>query len=148
MTDTNDTSLERRNLLIGAGALLGMAAAGPAFAGHEHNHSGADKDLLQSTLHCMNTSQACLAHCIEQFKLGDTEMADCAQSVQESAAMCTAMWQLATLGSKHIKQVAAACLSICETCEKSCDKFADKHEVCKECRDSCTDLIGHLKKIA
>ncbi len=147
MSDLLETSIERRNLLIGAGAVLGMAAAGPVLAGHDHHHAP-NSDLVKSALHCMNSSQVCLAHCLEEFKLGEMEMAECAQAVQESAAMCTAMWQLASLGSSHIKQVAVACQSVCESCEKACDEFADKHEVCKTCRDSCTDLIKQLKKVA
>ncbi len=149
MHEQNELSQERRNLLIGAGAVIGMAAAGPALAGHEHHHHEMmkSKPVLEAALHCMNSSQLCLAHCLEQFKAGDTSMAECAQAVQESASMCGAFYQLQALNSSHIKKVAAACLAVCETCEKTCDEFADQHEVCKDCRDSCTDLIKELKQI-
>ena len=147
MKDSSTTSIERRNLILGAGALLGTAAVGPVFAsGGSHNHGGGDNALLNSALDCMKTSQQCFAHCLTEFKQGKTDMADCAQAVHESAIICEALWGMTSVGSKHLKKVAAACLDVCKTCEKECDKFAKKHAVCKDCRDSCTDLIKQIKK--
>lgn len=149
--DNKATSMERRKLIVGAGTLLGLAAAGPALAagsaGHHHHDTDNSNDaLLKSALDCMHTSQACLTHCLEEFKQGKTDMADCAQAVQESSAMCTSLWQMASLKSKHFKKVASACLDVCESCEKECDEFAEKHKVCKDCRDSCRDLIKQIKQ--
>ena len=152
MDDNAEVSTARRNILLGGGAVLGMAATGGVFAGsghdHHHHHKNmGDDPLIKATLECISTSQACLAHCIDEFKRGETEMADCAQAVQEAAAMCGAMLQMTYLGSQHLKKVAAGCLSVCESCEKACDEFADKHDTCKVCRDSCQTLIKQLKHV-
>ncbi len=150
MKEDSVTSVERRNLILGAGALLGAAAVGPAFAAGDahHHHGGNGNDaLLKSALECMSTSQICLAHCLTEFKQGKTDMADCAQTVQESAAMCEAFFTMASLSSIHIAKVADACLAACESCEKACDEFAKKHQVCKDCRDSCRDLIKRIKQM-
>lgn len=141
----------RRNLLLGGGAVLGMAATSSVFAAgsHDHHHhkTSADNPLIKATLECMSTSQACLAHCIDEFKKGNSEMGDCAQAVQENAALCNAMLQMTYLNSQHLKKVAAACRDVCTSCEKACDEFAKEHEICKVCRDSCRTLIKQLKHV-
>lgn len=134
MDKESDLSMARRNLFLGGGALLRMMPTSFAFSsdhhGHHGHHSSADDALLKAVYDCMNTSQACLAHCLGEFKKGDSEMADCAQAVQETAAMCDATAKMAALGSQHLKRVAAACM-----------------DVCKTCRDSCRTLIKQLKKV-
>lgn len=111
MSQNDEISTTRHNLLLGGTALLGMtavnsiaAAAGQGHNSHDHHHHSApNKALVKAAFDCMMTSQACLVHCLGEFKKGDTEMADCAQTVQESATMRETLAEMASLESKHLK---------------------------------------------
>lgn len=102
---------------------------------------------MKAALDCMYASQLCYTHCLNELKMGKTDMADCAQAVQESAVMCSALMQMATMESQHLKITANVCLAVCESCKKECDKFAKIHKVCKDCSDSCNVLIKQLKAV-
>lgn len=143
-------TLTRREVLMGAGAVLVAAGAPNVFAesGHHHGHHSKHGKLVETTLHCMRDGEACLDHCMSFFKQGDTSMADCAASVTEMLAMCNAMQKMASYDSKHTGQLARVCLDVCRACEKQCNKHAKKHEVCAACARSCKDCIRECKKIA
>lgn len=151
MSEINNDSTTRRDLLVAGGLILGVATAGNVLAGehehHNHHGGGANESLVKAAVDCMQASQACLAHCLNEFKQGKTEMADCAQAVHESAIMCSALAQLASLGSQHLKVTAQACLAVCESCQKACDEFAKTHEVCKVCSDTCKVLKKELNAV-
>ncbi|MDH5446253.1 MAG: four-helix bundle copper-binding protein [Gammaproteobacteria bacterium] len=152
MSDSIDqkTGLTRREVLLGTGAVLASAGIPNAFAadGHHHGHQGKHSKLIESALHCMRDGEACLDHCMQFFKKGDTSMAACAESVTELVAMCTALQKMASYDSKHLGKLASVCMKVCKDCEKECNKHAKKHEVCAACARSCKDCIKACKKIA
>lgn len=150
MNQDPDFSNSRRKLLAGAGATLAMAATAPTMAagGHHHHHDSLDNGVVEASLHCLKTGQACLNHCMGEFKAGNAEMADCAASVQEMLAMCATMSQMASLESRHVKKVADACIAVCDDCIEACNRHAKKHQVCKDCAQACKDCIKEMKKVA
>ena len=89
-------SLGRRELLAGAGTVVGMALAGSAWAGEHDNHSGhvghsghagqgapkANSKVIRAADDCTRTGRLCFIHCLETFRDGDTTMADCAWEVK------------------------------------------------------------------
>lgn len=143
----------RRDLLKGAVVATAAMATGASSsvigASNEHMHHGnPNTALVDTALDCLKTGQACLDHCIDLFKMGDTSVADCADKVTEMLAMCNALSQMASYQSKHLAAVAKVCAAVCKDCKKACDKHADKHEACKACAKSCEDCIEACEKIA
>lgn len=143
----------RRDLLKGAVVASATMASSTVFgsSGHDHgsmHHNNANTDLVDTALDCMKTGQACLDHCIDLFKLGDTSVADCADKVTEMLAMCNALSQMASYQSKHLAEVAKVCAAVCKDCKKACDKHAKKHKACKDCAASCEDCIKACEKLA
>lgn len=147
-------SEERRKLLIGAGA-LGLAAAinssplaGVALAAEEPRKpakSGTRGSMIDAIHGCVKAGEACLAHCLDSFKSGDTAMANCAASVTEMLAFCDAHARLVALDSKYTKELCQLAINICGDCEKECRKH-EKHPPCKECADACKACIAECKK--
>jgi len=147
--NTSEISQSRRNIILGATAVAAtasLALSTSANAAMEHNHKHhaipADRQkIIDTTLECVKDGQACIQHCIDMFKMKDTSMADCADNVQQMLATCTAVSQLASFNSKHLKDFAKACIKVCKDCKDACDEHADKHVECKACSDSCKDCI-------
>jgi len=132
-------TLTRREVLIGTGAVLAAAGTPSVFAmsdDHHHGQHGKHQQLVESTLHCIRDGEACLDHCLRLFKEGDTSVADCAASVTEMLAMCTAMQKMASHDSKYAGKLASVCLKVCRDCEKQCNKHAKKYEACAACARS------------
>ena len=151
---TTEFSAGRRNILLGATAVAtaaGLGLSGKANAAMEHDHAhmhaipAERQKIIDASLGCVKAGQACVQHCIDMFKMNDTSMAECADSVQEMLATCTAMSQMASYDSKHLKEFAAVCIKVCKDCKASCDKHADKHAACKACAESCADCISACK---
>ncbi len=146
------TNLTRREVLIGASAVLAATTAPNVFAmGDEHNHGNhmaKHRKLVESALHCMRDGEACMDHCLGLFKQGDISVADCAASVAEMLAMCSALQKMASHDSRHIGELANVCLKVCKDCEKQCKKHAKKHESCAACARSCQDCIKECKRVA
>jgi len=145
-----DFSESRRNILLGATAVAaGLGLSGNANAAMDHHHMHtvpADRQkVIDASLDCVKAGQTCIQHCIDMFKMKDTSMAECADSVQEMLATCTALSQLASYDSKHLKDFAKTCINVCEDCKDTCDKHADKHAACKACSESCDDCIKACK---
>lgn len=143
----------RRDLLKGAVVASATMASSTVFGSSDHDHgsmhhNNSNTDLVDTALDCMKTGQACLDHCIDLFKQGNTSVADCADKVTEMLAMCNALSQMASYQSKHLAQVAKVCAAVCKDCKKACDKHADKHQACKACAESCEDCIKACEKIA
>lgn len=149
MSDNKQMQVSRRDILLGAGMIAGLAATGSSFAStaHHHHNPNPNGNIIDSALHCMKTGQACLSHCMTEFKDGNVKMANCASSVQEMLAMCGTLSSMASMESKHLSKVAAACIDVCDACIEECDKHAKKHDTCKECRDACKDCVKEMKKI-
>lgn len=157
MTEHSGFSSQRRSLLLGAAAVasiggLGMAGAAAAAAeGHDHGHhqhgvEDARQRVIHEAMHCVMRGQACMDHCIELFKKGDTSTAGCADLVQEVVAACGALIQLASCDSRHLKGMVQVCVGICEDCEKECRKHEGKHAACKECAESCAACVLACKE--
>ncbi len=151
-TSETDFSASRRNILLGATAAatvasLGLSTNANAEMDHHHMHTvPANRQKVIDTSHdCVKAGQACIQHCIDMFKMKDTSMAECADSVQEMLATCTALSQLASYDSRHLKGFARICIDVCKDCKKICDKHADKHAACKACSESCDDCIKACK---
>lgn len=147
-----DSVISRRNLLVGASAMV--AAGGPAprlaaAADAPAGHPGAEHQaLIDAARACVADGDRCLAHCLAMFKAGDTSLAVCAQRVAEMRPACSAVAELATFGSPRIGEVAAACRDVCDDCEKECRKHADTHAICKACADSCARFIAEAKRLS
>jgi Cys-rich four helix bundle protein (predicted Tat secretion target) len=152
----NEEFVSRRNILKGFGLFAAAASSGLSLNAlaesteHSHAHHMHTVDLalqrvIDHAMDCIKKGETCAQHCIELFKIGDTSVANCADSVQEMLASCTAMSKLAAYNSKHLKAMMKVCISVCEDCEKECNKHADKHAECKACADSCKDCIKVCK---
>lgn len=153
----NNELVSRRNILKGFGLFAAAASSGlslntlAASTEHDHAHHVHTVDLalqrvIDHAMDCIKKGEMCNQHCIELFKTGDTSVANCAESVQEMLASCTAMSKLAAYNSKHLKAMMKVCISVCEDCEKECKKHADKHAECKACANSCADCIKVCKE--
>jgi Cys-rich four helix bundle protein (predicted Tat secretion target) len=143
-------SESRRNIILGTTAIAaGLAISGNANAAMDHHHMHAipaeRQKVIDASLDCVKAGQACAQHCIDMFKMKDTSMAECADSVQEMLATCNALSQLASYDSRHLKAFAKVCIDVCEDCKKECNKHAKKHAACKACAESCDDCIKACK---
>ncbi len=68
-------SISRRDLLIGAGALASIAGTGVmAEAVHNHEMKDSHQGLIDTVFDCLKKGQACVDHCLESFKTGDTSL--------------------------------------------------------------------------
>lgn len=146
--------MNRRELLMGAAALAAAATTGSAFAA-EHDHSmhdhhampaGNDK-LLAAAADCVTKADQCLQHCLVSLGKGDKELAACAQSSSQVAAVCAALAKLAAANSKHLPKFAKVAMDVCKECEEECKK-TEKHPECKACKEACIACYEECKKIA
>ena len=152
---TDEVSRPRRDLLIGAAALgsvSGLSVLGLARAeehSHEHHQHTVDQGRVRVIEHandCVMKGETCIEHCLQLFKAGDTSVAECAETVHEMLASCTAMGKLAAYDSRHLKDFMRVCIGVCEDCEKACREHENKHAECKACADSCADCIRVCKE--
>jgi Cys-rich four helix bundle protein (predicted Tat secretion target) len=149
--------MQRRELLeivAAAGVMATSAAVGaestsPA-APPAHDHSAATakyRELIADTSRCVNTGEACVAHCLRLLGEGDKSLAACAKSVQDTIAGCTALRQLAAANSPHVAGLARVVAEICHDCETECRKH-EKHQVCRDCGDACAQCAKECQKAA
>ena len=144
----NENGLQRRNFVLAAGSLAVAAATASSntFASNAHHHHGpSHSGLVTASSHCVATGNACIAHCLMLLGDGDSEMAECAKTVQLMMPMCDAVGYHAAANSKHLKKMVKLCMAICDDCEKACRKHEDKHKECKACAESCADMIATCK---
>ncbi|MBI5814759.1 MAG: four-helix bundle copper-binding protein [Nitrospinae bacterium] len=144
--------MNRRELIIGAGAMAVAAVSGTAFAADEHQHhhasgGGAYDKLISEAVECMKRGELCLHHCFTSFAAGDTALAACASSVNDMLAFCAATVKIAANESKYAKEAVATCMKICQDCENECRKHEKKHATCKDCADSCAKCVAECKNI-
>ena len=151
-SEDNNVAIQRRDLLKGAGAMAAVIAAGASqnllaeTTDHTHKHHVHTIDhglqrVIDHAMDCVKQGEICNQHCIDLFKSGDTSVAECADTVQEMLASCTAMSKMAAYNSRHLKDLMKVCIGVCEDCEKECREHEDKHAECKACADSCADCI-------
>lgn len=140
----------RRELLVGAAALAAtVTAAGAAQAQTHSNHSGHTTSdgrppLLEAALDCIETGRVCAAYCIARIREGDTTLAKCLASVNETTASCDALSHLAAARSNHLAAFAEVCRGICSDCEAECRKHEEHHEACRACAEACKTCIGEI----
>mgnify|MGYP002639802454 CR=1 FL=1 len=153
-TEDSEKSISRRNVLLGLGAATAAVYTGSSMAKpekhdhskmHDHSmHTPKFNNVLDVANDCVDKGQRCIAHCMVSFQQGKTELADCASKVSEMLAICSTFSTLLTSNSEYVKTVAGICSKVCEDCEKICRKH-EHHAECKNCADSCIDMIDQIK---
>ncbi len=144
------TALTRRSALGSAAAGL-LAVVAPVFAraaDHTtHAAHGRYHDLVDVTLNCVGWGQQCQKHIMGLFASGDTSLAQCSVRIQDMIAVCNALASLASAESDYLKPLARVCIDVCDACEKECRKHEQKHAICKETADACTQVVTACKKL-
>lgn len=139
---------ERRDVLLGAGALLATVGASRAFAAEHAGHAGhaaAKKAITPTTIVFDNAialralGQACVAFCYDNGA-ADSGLLECGRSATEMLAMNGAIEGLASLDSPRLKGVAAAADAVYAACEETCRKHQAHHELCRKCADACANM--------
>jgi len=148
--DGGQTTMERREMLIGCGVATLGVFAGEAFAGqHEnHAHSTVNQGLITTSSNCVSTGEVCVNHCLAMLAQGDKSFAACARSVNDLIAACTALRSLAAQNSIFLPKYAKLTAEVCKSCEVECRKFEKDHAECKACADACAACIAECTKIA
>lgn len=145
---TTQAGISRRDLLLGTGALAGLAMAGSAAAQtmqHDHSkHTAQQPDLLVAVNDCLDKGRRCTSHCLVVFQEGDTSLAKCAAKVNEMHAVCEAFSVLLSANSTYSKDYAALCSRVCADCEKECREH-EKHVECRACAEACAEVIASIK---
>jgi Cys-rich four helix bundle protein (predicted Tat secretion target) len=140
--------MDRREFIAAAGTLAAAASASPAFAQMEENmHPPKYEALEKAAAHCVETGNDCLRHCFGMFKMKDTSMANCADSVYQLVAACAALNALAAVNSEHTGHLAKTVAMVCRDCQKECEKFPHIAE-CKACGESCKACAAECDKVA
>lgn len=144
--------MDRRSLIqtaatsaLAALATTAVAQDKGAHAHHHHHGGGMNDGLVASSVACLSTGQACLAHCLVLLGQGEKEMAECAQSVNQLLAICDALHKVAIQQGSMLKDLARVAAKTCDECEKACRKHASKHAECKACADACADCVKQCK---
>jgi Cys-rich four helix bundle protein (predicted Tat secretion target) len=148
--------MNRRELLevVAVAGLTGTTAAqasDPPIPTHmHHDHAAMSKydDLIADTTRCVNTGEACTAHCLVLLGQGDKDLAACAKTVQDTIASCTALRQLAAANSPHVGKLAGVVSDICKDCETECRKHEAKHRVCHDCAEACAQCAKECQTAA
>ncbi len=156
--------MNRREMLTGAAAMIAAATAGNVFAaesdnmdkmdmsnmdmshGHEHHKSTRNQKLIETASDCVLKANICLQHCIVAMGEGDKDLAACAKSASQVAAMCAALEQMAAAESKYLPQLAKVAMDVCKDCEEECKK-TKKHPECKACGEACAACYKECKAI-
>jgi len=93
---------------------------------------------------CVLDGQRCLAHCLFLLGNGDDSMADCAKTVNQMLATCTALQSLAAQDSALLLAMAKVALDACTVCEKACQQHS-MHAPCRTCMESCAACIKQCR---
>jgi Cys-rich four helix bundle protein (predicted Tat secretion target) len=147
---TKEAAMNRREVLMGAGALAlaAVAKAAPSTnAGEAHHHNAAAQGLVDASAGCLEKGEVCQQHCFGLLGSGDTSMAACASTVRDMLAATRGVFTLAAAGSKHTRTLAKACAEICKDCEAECRKHQDKHKACHDCADACARMQQEIAKL-
>lgn len=145
--------MQRRELLMTAGAAALTALATPANAAedhsrHQHGAKGKFAPLGEAAADCVLKGQTCLSHCLLVLGDGDKELAACARSVNQMLSVCTALQGLAQQNSKYTAGFAKAAIDVCKDCEDECRKHEKKHAECKACAESCAACLKQCKALS
>jgi Cys-rich four helix bundle protein (predicted Tat secretion target) len=150
--------MDRREILIGGGAIAAAFVAQTAGAddqdrgagAHSHHTHAARKyaALAASAADCVKTGQICIDHCLDMFAKGDNSTAACARSVNELLPVCAALQQLADQNSKYVQKYARFAQEVCRDCEKECRKHEKEHQACKDCAEACAACAKECDAVA
>ena len=143
--------MDRREFIAAAGIVVAAASASQAFAQmaaeEPDTHPPQYKALEKAAVECIATGNDCLRHCFGMYKMKDTSMAACADSVFQLVAACEALAALAAVNSEHTGHLAKVVEMVCNDCKKECDKFP-KIAVCTSCGDACKTCAAECRKVA
>lgn len=147
--------MNRRELLIGAGAVALAAAAHaapgqdskPKAAAPHHHGDNPYNGVAAAASDCLPKGEACLDHCIQLLATGDTSLAACATAVRDMLATCRALTTLASAGSKNAKAMARLASDVARDCEVECKKHQAVHAPCKACGEACTRLLKEYAQL-
>ena len=103
--------------------------------------------LQATSLHCIQTANDCLRHCIGMLAMKDYAMTGCINTAYQVVAACTAMQALAAVNSPAVPAFARAVAMVTEACEKECEKYPDVAE-CKACAEACKATAAECAKVA
>lgn len=150
--------MDRRNVLLGLGAVTATAVAGSAFAqeqqhmhDHEHMHhlgGSPNQALIAAASECASKADICLAHCHALLAEGDKSMGPCSKTTSEVLALCTALRSIAAQNAPSLAHLASVALDGCARCEAECRKHEKIHQVCKDCAEACAACAMECKKAA
>jgi Cys-rich four helix bundle protein (predicted Tat secretion target) len=147
--ESRATLVNRRDMILGVGAIASVAVSGTAWASDAHDHAGhahVHSTLVDALANCTASGEVCVSHCLATFAEGDTALAACAAKVQEMLAVCSALSHLAASNSSHFGDMAKVCSTVCEDCSKQCNEHADKHAAYRNCMEACDAVVAELKK--
>jgi Cys-rich four helix bundle protein (predicted Tat secretion target) len=150
--------MDRREFIAAAGTVAAAVSASQAFAQIAEEpmmqmaeepmmHPPKYKALEKTSIECVSTGNDCLRHCLSMYKMKDTSMGECADSVFQLVAACGALAALSAVNSEHTGHFAKVVEMVCNDCKKECDKFP-KIAVCKACGDACKACAEECRKVA
>lgn len=144
MTMKDDSfSIDRRELLLGTAGVVGLGALAAAtgmgsiseaVAAEEHRHGAGEHQhgrkhqaMTDAMMDCVKKGNACIAHCLDLIKGGDTSIIDCLRSVQETTAFCSAHAYLSAADSRHLDAMCKLAIQMRrlpegmrEACQEAC----------------------------
>jgi len=141
--------MKRRDIFLGTGAaaLAVLAKEALAMQKERHIHSPINQGLVTSASNCVTLGEICLNHTHEVVAKGETALAECAKSVNELIAACTALRSLAAQNSSFVPKYAKLTAEVCKSSEAECRKFEKNHVECKACADACAACIAECAKV-
>ena len=141
--------MERRELLLGAGAISAVSAVTSLYAqdSHQHSHAAGKYDaVIRTAGECETTGEVCLSHCIDLLAQGDKSLALCAKRANELTAVCRALGAIAAQDAPSLSTLASLAEDVCKRCEVECRKFP-QHPQCVACAEACVACSTECKKL-
>lgn len=144
-------AMQRRELLIGAGAAIATATAGQALAAQHQGHGDHEKHgkqdahatparvVFDNSVALGALGELCITFCFEHIPK-DTALLECAITAKEMVAVNAAVGELAVMDSPRLGGVARAALAVYDNCEEVCRKHEANHKICRQCADQCTAI--------
>jgi Cys-rich four helix bundle protein (predicted Tat secretion target) len=143
--------MNRRDVIVAGAALAAISESARAQTGHDdhggHGDHAAVSPVFATANKCIDEGNVCIAHCLETFAAGDTDLALCARSVEQLLSVCETLAKLASLRSSYLPAMAKIALTVCRDCETECRKH-EQHAPCKACAEACAACAAECQKIA
>lgn len=141
-------AMQRRELLIGAGAAIATATAGRALASQHEGHAAEAAKKAPATpttivfdnaIALRALGEMCIAFCLDNIPK-DPSLVECARTAKEMLAVNGAIEGLAAMDSPRLAEVATATLAVYSNCQKICEKHESHHKICRECAKQCAEM--------